>query len=52
MGGAIFVFRNRRGTALKLLAYDLGEAPRYVELPVGVGLYARVPGLLSLSNST
>jgi transposase len=30
-GGAVFVFRNRRGTAIKLLAYDLGEAPRYVE---------------------
>ena len=52
MGGAIFVFRNRRGTSLKLLAYDLGEAPRYVELPVGMGLYARVLGPLSLSNST
>ncbi len=52
LGGAIFVFRNRRGTALKLLAYDLGEAPRYVELPVGVGLYGRVPGPFSLSNST
>jgi len=25
------VFRNRRGTALKLICYDLGEAPRYVE---------------------
>ena len=22
MGGAVFVFRNRRGTAIKLLAYD------------------------------
>ena len=32
MGGAIFVFRNRRGTSLKLLCYDFGEAPRYVEL--------------------
>jgi transposase len=32
MDGAIFVFRNRRGTALKLLCYDLGEALRYVEL--------------------
>ncbi len=52
MGGAIFVFRNRRGTSLKLLCYDLCEAPRYVELPVGVGLYAQVPGPLSLSNST
>ena len=31
MAGAIFVFRNRRGTSLKLLHYDLGEAPRYVE---------------------
>jgi transposase len=31
MAGAIFVFRNRRGTALKLLCYDLCEAPRYVE---------------------
>ncbi len=31
MDGALFVFRNRRGTSLKLLSYDLGEAPRYVE---------------------
>ena len=31
LAGAIFVFRNRRGTSLKLLCYDLGEAPRYVE---------------------
>jgi transposase len=29
--GAVFVFRNRRGTALKLLTYDLCEAPRYVK---------------------
>jgi transposase len=31
MAGAIFVLRNRRGTPLKLLCDDLGEAPRYVE---------------------
>ena len=30
--GALFVFRNRRGKAIKILAYDLGEAPYYVEL--------------------
>ena len=30
--GAVFVFRNRSGKAIKILAYDLGEAPRYVEL--------------------
>ena len=36
-GGAVFVFRNRRGTAIKLLAYDLGEAPRYVELTEATG---------------
>ena len=52
MGGAVFVFRNRRGTAIKLLAYDLGEAPRYVELSVGAGLNSRSPGSLSSSNST
>jgi transposase len=52
MGGAIFVFRNRRGTSLKLLCYDLGEPIHYVKLPVGVGRYARVPGSLGLSNST
>ena len=52
MGGAIFVFRNRRGTSLKLLCYDLCEAPRYVELKVGAGLYPPIPGPLRLSNST
>ena len=52
MGGAIFVFRNRRGTLLKLLCYDLCEAPRYVELKVGAGLYPPIPGPLRLSNST
>ncbi len=26
--GALFVFRNRRGKAIKILGYDLGEAPR------------------------
>ena len=30
--GCLFIFRSRRGTAIKLLAYDLCEAPRYVEL--------------------
>lgn len=29
--GDIFVFRNRRATAIKVLVYDLCEAPRYVE---------------------
>jgi hypothetical protein len=29
--GCLFIFRSRRGTAIKLLAYDLCEAPRYVE---------------------
>jgi transposase len=51
-GGAVFVFRNRRGTAIKLLAYDLGEAPRYVELEGGAGLYPLIPGPLRFSNST
>ena len=50
--GALFVFRNRRRTSLKLLCYDLGEAPCYVELWVGAGLYSRIPGPLSLSNFT
>jgi hypothetical protein len=52
MSGALFVFRNRRGSAMKLLVYDLGEAPRYVELSVGAGLNSRSPGSLSSSNST
>jgi hypothetical protein len=51
-GGAVFVFRNRRGTAIKLLAFDLGEAPRYVELEGGAGLYPLIPGPLRFSNST
>ncbi len=42
MGGAIFVFRNRRGTSLKLLCYDLGEAPRYVELWEAIAPYSRI----------
>ena len=50
--GALFIFRNRSAKAIKILAYDLGEAPRYVELMVGMGLYARIPGPLSLPNST
>jgi hypothetical protein len=42
MGGAIFVFRNRRGTSLKLLNYDLGEAPRYVELREAIMPYSQI----------
>jgi len=42
MGGAIFVFRNRRGTSLKLICYDLGEAPRYVELWEAIAPYAPI----------
>ena len=38
MDGAIFVFRNRRGTSLKLLCYDLGAAPRDVELSGAIAL--------------
>ena len=45
LDGAIFVFRNRRGTSLKLLCHDLGEAPRYVELSAGAGQY---PPILDL----
>ena len=30
--GCVFIFRTRRRTAIKLLAYDSCEAPRYVEL--------------------
>jgi transposase len=30
--GCLFVFRNRRGTAIKLLAYDLCAVPAYVKL--------------------
>ena len=29
--GCLFIFRSRRGTAIKLLAYDLCEELRYVE---------------------
>lgn len=42
MGGAIFVFRNRRGTSLKLLCYDLCEAPRYVELSEALAPYTPI----------
>ena len=52
MGGAIFVFRNRRGTSLKLLCYDLCGVPSYVELQVGACSYSRIPGPLTSSNST
>ena len=30
--GCLFVFRSRRATSIKVLVYDLCEAPRYVEL--------------------
>ncbi len=30
--GYLFIFRTRRGTAIRVLQYDLCEAPRYVEL--------------------
>jgi len=29
--GYLFVFRSRRATSIKVLVYDLCEAPRYVE---------------------
>jgi len=29
--GCLFVFRSRRGTSIRILVYDLCEAPRYVE---------------------
>ena len=30
--GTVFVFRNRRSTAIKVLVYDLCGVPSYVEL--------------------
>jgi transposase len=30
--GCLFIFRSRRATAIKVLAFDSCEAPRYVEL--------------------
>ena len=30
--GYLFIFRSRSGTAIRILQYDLCEAPRYVEL--------------------
>jgi transposase len=30
--GYLFVFRSRRATSIKVLVYDLCEAPHYVEL--------------------
>jgi transposase len=42
MSGALFVFRNRRGSAVKLLVYDLGEAPRYVELSEVIAPYTAI----------
>ena len=35
--GALFVFRNRNGKSIKILGYDLGEVPHYVEFPRVVG---------------
>jgi hypothetical protein len=29
--GYLFVFRSRRATSIKVLVYDLCEAPRYVD---------------------
>jgi hypothetical protein len=29
--GCLFVFRSRRGTSIRVLVYDLCEAPHYVE---------------------
>ena len=37
--GYLFIFRTRRGTAIRVLQYDLCEEPRYVELtPVRASL--------------
>jgi transposase len=33
--GSVFVFRNRRGTAIKLLVYDSCGERRYVKRPPG-----------------
>ena len=48
MGGAIFVFRNRRGTSLKLLCYDLCGVPSYVELREAIATSSE----FSLASST
>ncbi len=37
--GALFIFRNRSAKAIKILAYDLGEVPHYVELWEGITQY-------------
>ena len=47
--GYLFIFRSRRGTAIRILQYDSCEAPRYVEL----ALVSHAPiVVLSSSHST
>jgi transposase len=36
--GCLFIFRSRRGTAIKLLAYDLCQVQHYVELALARAL--------------
>ncbi len=44
--GYLFIFRTRRGTAIRVLQYDSCEAPRYVELgrrdSIAVGSWAHL----------
>jgi len=42
--GTVYVFRNRRGTAIKLLVYDLCRVPRYVQQSMPARVVARVSG--------
>ncbi len=50
--GAVFVFRNRRATAVKLLVYDSCEAPGYVVRMEWLGATALVPKKLAGLNFT
>ena len=43
MGGAVFVFRNRRGTAIKLLAYD-GQGFWLCQKRLSKGRFRHWPG--------
>jgi transposase len=50
--GSVFVFRNRRATAIKVLVYDSCEVPGYVVRMESLGVAALVPKKMAALNST